>query len=84
MPVEQADILADEHAGLLGEQLATKHDIALLRADMVAMELWIKDQRTIRLGGIMAGAIAITATLVRRRPWSGYSKRKGRRVSTWR
>jgi hypothetical protein len=38
MAVEQAEILADEHACLLGEQLATKQDIASLRAELVAME----------------------------------------------
>ena len=65
MPVEQAEILADEHARLLGEQLATKHDIVLLRADMVAMEQRIEDQLTIRLGGMLAGAIAIVAALVK-------------------
>jgi hypothetical protein len=65
MPVGQAEILADEHARLLGEQLATKHDIALLRADMVAMEQRIKHQSTIRLGVMIAGAIAIIATLVK-------------------
>ena len=65
MPVEQAEILADEHARLLGEQLATKHDIALLRADMVAMEQRIKDQLTIRLGGMLAAAVAIIAALVK-------------------
>jgi hypothetical protein len=61
MPVEQAEILADEHARLLGEQLATKHDIALSRADMDRL----KDQLTIRLGGMMAGGIAIVAGLVK-------------------
>jgi hypothetical protein len=61
MPVEQAEILADEHARLLGEQLATKHDIALLRADMDRL----KDQLTIRLGVMLAGAIAIVAALVK-------------------
>jgi hypothetical protein len=65
MPVEQAEILADEHARLLGEQLATKHDIALLRADLVAIEQPIKDQLTIRLGGMMAAGIAIVAGLVK-------------------
>jgi hypothetical protein len=45
MPVEQAEILAEENTRLVGEQVATKQDIALLRADlellrsdMVAME----------------------------------------------
>jgi hypothetical protein len=61
MPEEQAEILAEEHARLLGEQLATKHDIALLRADMDRL----KDQLTIRLGAMMAGGIAIVAALVR-------------------
>jgi hypothetical protein len=46
---------------MLGEQLATKHDIALLRADMDRL----KDQLTIRLGIMMAGGIAIVAALVR-------------------
>jgi hypothetical protein len=61
MPVEQAEILAEEHARMLGEQLATKHDIALLRADMDRL----KDQLTIRLGVMLAAAIAIVAALVK-------------------
>jgi hypothetical protein len=65
MPVEQAEILADEHARLPGEQLATKQDIALLRAELVAMEQRIKDQLTIRFGGMLAAAVAIVAALVR-------------------
>ena len=65
MPVQQAEILAEEHVRMLGEQLATKHDITLLRADMVAMEQRIQDQLTIRLGSMMAGGIAIVAALVR-------------------
>lgn len=67
MPVEQAEILAEEHARMLGERLATKHDIALLRADMVAMEQRIKDQLTIRLEAMMARGIAKVAALVRLR-----------------
>ena len=79
MPVEQAEILADESTRLVGEQVATKQDIALLRTDlellradldrlrseMTGMEQRIKDQLTIRLGLIMAGGIAIVATLVK-------------------
>jgi hypothetical protein len=61
MPVEQAEILADEHARLLGEQFATKHDIALLRADMDRL----KAQLTIRLGVMLAGAIATVASPVK-------------------
>jgi hypothetical protein len=65
MPVEQAETLADEHARLLGEQPATKQDVVLLRADLVAMEQRIKDQLTIRLGGMLAAAVAIIAALVK-------------------
>jgi hypothetical protein len=79
MPIEQAEVLADESTRLVGDQVATKQDIGLLRtdfellradfdrlrADMAAMEQRIKDQLTIRLGLMMAGAIAIVAALVR-------------------
>jgi hypothetical protein len=65
MPMEQAEILAEEHARLLGEQLATKQDIALLRAELIAMEQRIKDQLTIRLGGMLAAAVAVIAALVK-------------------
>jgi hypothetical protein len=41
--------------------VATKHDIALLRADMARL----KDQLTIRFGGMMAAGIAIVAGLVK-------------------
>ena len=50
---------------VFGEQLATKEDVALLRADLVAMEQRIKDQLTIRLGGMLAAAVAIVAALVK-------------------
>jgi hypothetical protein len=65
MPEQQAEILAEEHARMLGEQLATKQDIALLRADLVALEQRIKDQLTIRLGGMLAAAVAIIAAAVK-------------------
>jgi hypothetical protein len=72
MPIEQAEILAEENTRRVGEQVAPKQVIALLRADlelfrsdMVAMEQRIKDQLTIRLGLMMAGAIAIVAALVK-------------------
>ena len=72
MPVEQAEVLADESTRLVGEQVATKQDIALLRsdiellrADMTAMEQRIKDQLTIRLGVMLAAAVAVMAALVK-------------------
>jgi hypothetical protein len=48
-----------------GEQLATWQDVALLRADLVAMEQRITDQLTIRLGAMLAAAVAIVAALVK-------------------
>ena len=65
MPLEHAEILADEHPRVSGEQLATKQGLALLRADLVAMEQRIKDQLTIRLGAMLAAAVAIVAALVK-------------------
>jgi hypothetical protein len=79
MPESQAAILAEESTRLVGDQVATKQDIALLRsdlellradfdrlrADITAMEQRIKDQLTIRLGLMMAGGIAVVATLVK-------------------
>jgi hypothetical protein len=61
MPEPQGEILAEERARMLGEQLPTKHDIALLRADMDRL----KDQLTIRLGVMLAAAIASVAALVK-------------------
>jgi hypothetical protein len=40
-------------------------DIVALRSEMAAMERRIKDQLTIRLGLMLAAAIAVVATLVR-------------------
>ena len=72
MPESQAEILAEESTRFVGEQVATKQDIALLRsdlellgADLTAMEQRIKDQLTIRLGAMLAAAIAIVAALVK-------------------
>jgi hypothetical protein len=58
MPEQQAEILAEEHARLLGEHLATK-------ADLRELEQRLKDQLTIRLGSMLAVAIAIVAVLVK-------------------
>jgi hypothetical protein len=64
-PIEQAEILADEHVRPLGEQLATKQDVALLRSDLVVMEQRVKDQLTIRVGSMLTAAVAIIAALVK-------------------
>lgn len=58
MPEQQAEILAEEQARLIGEHLATK-------ADLNALEQRLKDHLTIRLGSMLAVAVAIVAALVR-------------------
>jgi hypothetical protein len=63
MPEAQAEILAEEQARLIDERLATKADLAGLRTDLKALEQRLKDQLTIRVGGMLAVAIAIVATL---------------------
>ena len=65
MPEAQAEILAEEQARLIDERLATKADLAVLRTDLKALEQRLKDQLTIRVGGMLAVAIAIVATLVK-------------------
>jgi hypothetical protein len=53
MPEQQAEILAEEQARLIGEHSATKADLERL-----------KDQLTLRLGGMLA-AVVVVAALVR-------------------
>jgi hypothetical protein len=71
LPEAQAEILADQQSRVLGDQLATKQDIALLRgdldslrSDMTAMEQRIKDQLTIRPGSMLAAAVVLVGALV--------------------
>ena len=54
---EQAEVQAEALAGLVNEQLATKRDLQEL-------EMRLKHDLTIRLGGMMITGIAV-ATLVR-------------------
>ena len=65
MPEQQAEILAEEQARVIGEQVATKQDIALVRADLEALEERLTYRLTIRLGGMLAAAVVIVAALVR-------------------
>ena len=55
---EQAEVQAEALAGLVNEQLATKRDLQEL-------EMRLKHDLTMRLGGMMITGIAIVATLVR-------------------
>ena len=58
---EQANEQAKAIAEVIDDKLATKHDIALLRKDMKALELRL----TTRLGTMMFAAVVIVAALVK-------------------
>ena len=51
--------------GIIDERLASKQDILDLRRDMKEMELRLKHDLTLRLGGMLAAAIAVIAALVK-------------------
>ncbi len=54
MPIEQAEILAEEQAQLIDERLATKQDLQTLKIRL-----------TLKLGTLCAAAIGIMATLMK-------------------
>jgi hypothetical protein len=58
MPERQAEVLAEEQAQLIDQNLATKRDLKEL-------ELRLTHTLTIRMGGMVAVAVAIVATLVK-------------------
>ena len=73
---QQAEAQAEALSEIVDERLATKTDIhtlkrimkemeVSLRRDMKEMELRLKHDLTLRLGGMLAAAIAIVATLVK-------------------
>jgi len=61
VPEKQAEVQAEAFAEIIEDRLATKQDIMNLQRDMKEMEMRL----TIRLGAMMAGCIAIVATLVK-------------------
>ena len=72
MPVEQAEVLADEQARFVNEQLATKADIALLQRDIKELETALRREiealaykLTIRLGGMLVVGVAVLAALMK-------------------
>lgn len=58
VPEEQAEVQAEAFAEIIEERLATKQDLKEL-------ELRLKHDLTLRLGGMMAASIAIVAALVK-------------------
>ena len=61
VPEKQAEVQAEAFAEIIDERLASKQDVLMLQRDMKELEMRL----TIRLGGMMALAIAIVATLVK-------------------
>lgn len=72
MPEPQAEILAEEQARKVCEQLTTRHDVTLLRSDLDRL----KDQLTVRLG-VMLRRPSRSSLLC-----SSYSERWERLVNT--
>ncbi len=62
---QQAEVQAQAFAEIIEERLATKQDIELLRRDMKELELRLKHDLTLRMGGMLAASIAIVAALVK-------------------
>ena len=61
---QQAEAQAEALAAIVDERLATKTDIHKLQRDIKELELRLKHDLTLRLGGMLAAAIAIVAALV--------------------
>ena len=68
MPEKQAEVIADEQRSLIEDQLATKHDIEDLRAE-VKRDIKESEQRLIiRLGGMMIAGFGVIAALIKLLP----------------
>ncbi|AEB09750.1 hypothetical protein [Desulfobacca acetoxidans] len=69
---QQAETLATAVSEIIEARLATKEDIAMLQRDIAMLqrdiretELRLKHDLTLRLGGMLAGGIAVVAALVK-------------------
>lgn len=68
LPTAQAAGSSEAFAEAIGEvvsQLATKHDLAMLRHEVKGDLAQLELRMTIKLGSMMAGLIALTAALVK-------------------
>ena len=75
VPPQQAEAHAEGLRALIEDNLATKrdieelraatkHDIELVRRDMKEMELRLKHDLTLRLGGMMIAAVTVLAAMI--------------------
>ena len=62
---EQAEVQAEALVEIIEDRLATKEDILALKRDLKELELRLKHDLTLRLGGMLVAGIAIVATLVK-------------------
>jgi hypothetical protein len=62
---EQAEVFAEEQARLIDDKLATKRDLLEIEANLKRDLKELEYRIIIKLGGLMAFAIGIVATLVK-------------------
>ncbi len=62
---QQAEAQAEALAEIVENRLATKQDIEGLKRDIKELEIRLRHDLTIRLGGMLFAGIAIVATLVK-------------------
>ena len=62
---QQAEIQAEALSEIIEYRLATKQDIEELKRDIKELELRLKHDLTLRLGGMIVAGIAVVAALVK-------------------
>jgi len=62
---QQAEIQAEALSEIIEDRLATKQDIEELKRDIKELELRLKHDLTLRLGGMIVAGIAVVAALVK-------------------
>ena len=60
----KAEAIVSIFAGDIGASLATKEDLAAVRAEMAQMEQRLEHRLTIRMGAMVAGGVAIVLAAV--------------------
>ncbi len=60
----KAEAIVSIFAGDIGASLATKEDLAAVRAEMAQMEQRLEHRLTIRMGAMVAGGVAIVLAAI--------------------
>lgn len=61
----QAEVQAETLSGLISDDLANKHDLDLLKQDLLALEERLTYRLTVRLGSMLVVGIGMVTALVR-------------------